>query len=76
MIPTTVSIVDVIPDATGVRADHLQPGDELFDYYGGRHELSDVKVYKRHVATIRTDGWVDRWDRWEIVAAVVKSCPA
>lgn len=69
------SIVDVIPDATEVRADHLKPGDALFDYYGGRHELSDVKVYKRHVATVRSDGHVDRWDRWEIVAAAVKTRP-
>lgn len=42
MSDATVNIVDVVPDAIQVQGSQLRVGDEVFDAYGGTHEIRSV----------------------------------
>lgn len=69
-IPVTVDIVDVVPGAVKVRGDELAVGDTVFDAYGGKYLLVNVRLYTRRVTVIRDDGGRFGLDRDETITII------
>lgn len=65
-----VNVTDVFPDARLTPVTRLKPGFTVFDTFGGRHMLVEVRVLKDRVRTMRADGQVDYWARDDEIAAV------
>lgn len=59
MSDATVDIADVFADAVRVPVETVEPGDYVFDVYGGRHVVDRVMHYGSHgrLEVERADGW-------------------
>lgn len=66
----TCEIASAFPAAQKVEARELRVGDQLFDAFGGTHEIVEKTQRRGWVDTIRHDGWHDRFHQHDTVTII------